>query len=793
MADETLTGANVVISSPAQQFTRTDQFQALFYGKIYIGKIDKDPTKAENQIDVFIEQEDNSLFKVPQPLRTNAAGFPVYNGKIVKFVTTEGHSMALYDSNDVLQNYYNNVLKYDPDQFSGSVGGPDGLKVVGRCSSVDQLRQIVGVPDQWINVASYNEGTHVGGGFFYWVNDLLDTDDGGVFFRVNANGGWRRDLPSVDALNILHFGAISDGKTDAMPAMQRMHAWSTKFSQSIGVAGTYGPGIVLPPGRFAASSMDLGTSEIGAFKLIGPHCFYGVIPRVTLLPINKTTTTPMFAFTARRQEVSGIHWDGAGTVQPFMLNRVTRGSYLRTAQFVATDYGGRVFQAVDTIDTKFDQCYAYRGTKSFLVAGWSNQNPGAWDHSTAIEIANCNFTSNTGEPVILAIRATQCIMRNTWFTNNYCAWDFSQGGWFLDNVTIEGATTAAKCQYAKFEEIYCRYAQGAGLDFNASGYDPSMDDPSIGGAGRIPSWVTNAYDQGRVSINHAGTLFDCGVATEFNWSNQVIDNSATNANTWYNLGYMSMPRLGDSTRIKIVGAANWDSAGGNFDRPGGTAFGSGLATIALEMKAPNVASTSLIEAHWWGEDNSPIMDVRIVHEWQRLTIYVRMRQYAKYGAMFVDTTGTPRWRSGSPFYFRPDMSAVTDDAIAALTNAVTPPCRKSWNKGDYASNGFGMDFDSGDFVLYQKNRVSAYGINYIPMMYNGEKVWIAVNDQTLGEKLPFVSKAQLATLSPATYVARKVLVSDARGTPYGRGTSREAWSDGYQWTWADDLSVVSFT
>lgn len=791
MADETLTGANVVISSPAQQFTRTDQFQALFYGKIYIGKIDKDPTKAENQIDVFIEQEDNSLFKVPQPLRTNAAGFPVYNGKIVKFVTTEGHSMALYDSNDVLQNYYNNVLKYDPDQFSGSVGGPDGLKVVGRCSSVDQLRQIVGVPDQWINVASYNEGTHVGGGFFYWVSDLLDTDDGGVFFRVNANGGWRRDLPSVDALNILHFGAISDGKTDAMPAIQRMHAWSTKFSQSIGVAGTYGPGVVLPPGRFAVSSMDLGTAEIGAFKLIGPHCFFGVIPRVTLLPINKTTTTPAFAFTARRQEVSGIHWDGAGTVQPFMVNRVTRGSYIRTAQFVATDHGGRVFQCIDTIDTKFDQCYAYRGSKAFLWVTWSNGNPGVWDHPTAIEIANCNFTANTGEPVISAIRAGQSIMRNTWFTNNYCAFDFSQGGWFLDNVTIEGATTAAKCQYSKFEEVYCRYAQGAGLDFNASGYDPSMDDPSVGGSGRIPSWVTNAYDQGRVSINHAGSLFDCGLAAEFFWSSNIIDNSATNANTWYKVGEFVLPRLGDACRMRIVGAANWDSAGGTLDRPGGTAFGSGETVIAIEMKQPNAATTTSIEAHWWNEDNGPIMEVRLVHSWQNVGVFVRMRQYAKYGAVFMETSGTPRWRSGTPAYFRPALTAMTDAEIGAVANIVTVPCRKTFNKGDYAGNGFGMDMDSGSFILFQSNRVSDHSAEFMPLTHNGNERYIQMMDRPVAIRYQRVSIAELRNMSPATYVGCSFMVTDARSSPYQRGSSRVAWSEGYQWTWADDLTVVS--
>ncbi|HDX2577743.1 TPA: hypothetical protein RN912_005094, partial [Escherichia coli] len=46
--------------------------------------------------------------------------YPVYNGQIAKFVTVQGHSMAVYDAYGTQQFYFPNVLKYDPDQF-----GPD--------------------------------------------------------------------------------------------------------------------------------------------------------------------------------------------------------------------------------------------------------------------------------------------------------------------------------------------------------------------------------------------------------------------------------------------------------------------------------------------------------------------------------------------------------------------------------------------------------------------------------------------------------------------------------------------
>lgn len=109
--------ANVVVSQPAQLFTLARSFKANANGKIYIGRIDEDPVNPTNQIQVYLESESGSLLPVAQPLIINAGGYPVYNGQIAKFVTVEGHSMAIYNAYGVQEFYYPNVLKYDPDQF----------------------------------------------------------------------------------------------------------------------------------------------------------------------------------------------------------------------------------------------------------------------------------------------------------------------------------------------------------------------------------------------------------------------------------------------------------------------------------------------------------------------------------------------------------------------------------------------------------------------------------------------------------------------------------------------------
>ncbi|MDE1492343.1 phage tailspike protein, partial [Xenorhabdus bovienii] len=48
---------NVVVSMPSQLFTMARSFKAASNGRIYIGKIDTDPTIPENQIQVYMERE----------------------------------------------------------------------------------------------------------------------------------------------------------------------------------------------------------------------------------------------------------------------------------------------------------------------------------------------------------------------------------------------------------------------------------------------------------------------------------------------------------------------------------------------------------------------------------------------------------------------------------------------------------------------------------------------------------------------------------------------------------------
>ncbi|HHN8896154.1 TPA: phage tailspike protein, partial [Escherichia coli] len=195
--------ANIVVSMPSQLFTMARSFKAVANGKIYIGKIDTDPVNTENQIQVYVENEDGSHVPVSQPIVINAAGYPVYNGQIAKFVTEQGHSMAVYDAYGAQQFYFPNVLKYDPDQgiirLKEEIAKDDGEKYIGICPDVSTLRTIEpSFVGQNITVRGYYSDTPGLGGGTFIAFSSSEADDGVNIFVTPGGKRWKRAGSHID-------------------------------------------------------------------------------------------------------------------------------------------------------------------------------------------------------------------------------------------------------------------------------------------------------------------------------------------------------------------------------------------------------------------------------------------------------------------------------------------------------------------------------------------------------------------------------------------------------------------
>lgn len=165
--------ANLVIGMPAQLFTLARSFKANANGKIYIGLPDTDPTNPANQIQVYVENEDGSHVPVPQPIIINAGGYPVLGGQIKKFVTVQNYSMAIYDAYNAQQFYFEDVAKYDPDQFSQSLLNGDGSLVGIKIQPAGaRHRQLNEYADEMPRLTDFLVGDYVTDNLSAWQNVL---------------------------------------------------------------------------------------------------------------------------------------------------------------------------------------------------------------------------------------------------------------------------------------------------------------------------------------------------------------------------------------------------------------------------------------------------------------------------------------------------------------------------------------------------------------------------------------------------------------------------------------------
>lgn len=282
---------NIVVSQPSQLFTLARSFKANADGKIYIGKIDTDPVNPENQIPVYLEREDGTHVQVQQPIVINSAGYPVYNGQIAKFVTVQGHSMAVYDAYGSQQFYFPNVLKYDPDQFSHTVTAwitnnfdglnyekmyPNNLPAGGF--TIERRKQIVLNNDD--------------GNYYQYLGNLPLSIPYGYYPTKNIDGGeW---LNVGDGSNNSYFGMLS--------------AWGEDSDKTDVING------LLLAGRPVVVDSDFSAGQI---KLVSGANIRG------LNKTNKLTLIPPSSLVSGSETANFYHAPGSGDISNVCISNMT--------------------------------------------------------------------------------------------------------------------------------------------------------------------------------------------------------------------------------------------------------------------------------------------------------------------------------------------------------------------------------------------------------------------------------------------------------------------------------------
>lgn len=144
-----------------------------------------------------------------------AAGYPVYNGQIAKFVTVQGHSMAVYDAYGSQQFYFPNVLKYDPDQLGQKITSPGGERYIPGYNTIAEMiaDTTLGVGNKvstggskWEIISNSTPVQLANGLYAKLINELYVDDFGGTGTEkikgVNSyiTAGLSSSYPSVAAL-----------------------------------------------------------------------------------------------------------------------------------------------------------------------------------------------------------------------------------------------------------------------------------------------------------------------------------------------------------------------------------------------------------------------------------------------------------------------------------------------------------------------------------------------------------------------------------------------------------------
>ena len=513
-------------------------------------------------------------------------------------------------------------------------------------NSFAELRTTVpGKNGDYAYLRRYNADSNFrgGGDFTGFIGTTTAVDDGGTI-AVGNGFYWKRVINDPGELNVYHFGAKGDGYANDTEAVKRMLTWTQTYTGNIRDLP-----IRFPGGKFLVSPIDISDTENAFFGLQGDDVELGSLPRTTLISDKSANT--VFKVKARRTSIRGIAWNGQASadittnkgtitaamcsnVQPFFENTCIEGTTVNIYCFRAQNNGGTVIKVLDTLDSKFDQIYTLYTYARVFDVGWSNSPNGKWDHSTAIEMCNCNFQTGYGDATLYMPRMTQGIMRNVWIEHTRNPGDLSDGGWTIDTLNLEDCANPFNLNNARVIMRQINLQSGAKITNDLAG----------------TRWLSTFEYGYRREENH-GTFLTGSMRAGYYSGYKVTNN--TDTDNWYRLGQLYFPSANQQWVMELIGKADATQPTGTAGSPVNVA-GTGKTWINLQR-----LETVWADACHMGQP--AVLDIRYNRVGTTYAVvWVKLRANSGDTMMNLKCTGPTRFDSGSCSLFQQDFSVVTD-------------------------------------------------------------------------------------------------------------------------------------
>ncbi|AXH72158.1 MAG: EPS-depolymerase [Siphoviridae sp. ctdc_1] len=631
-----------------------------------------------------------------------------------------------------------------------------------------------------------------GGGWF--IGRLTaQADDGGYVASSGDAWHWERDK-AIEELTIADFGGVADGITDCQPAFQANYTFMFGPYARARTGGTqqgtggYSPYIRIKynagnyyqtPGQYNKSGVKIanGSADL-AFNPSGYAAAGGISIEGAEIKSGKHVCTwftsdksnnPVFLLNHRRCNFKGLGFNGQQTTavnqynassnptgtnrlvgatmgvwndtasnkQQFIYNECPGGCYLRIQCCSYQNIGGDMFFVKDTLDTKIDQIFGSGNAAPVFTTSWSGQTVGVWDHSTSVEIRNCNF-GTCAAPAIRAPRCTQSLMSNVWAEHGSTPFDLNNGQWDMNMVCIEDCRADMCLWNAKFS--IRTLSTPTGNDFstaapssgNYTGFTTNPDGSAV------TSWA-ESYGQGDYLLMNYGAYFDCPVRVKVGVGCLTGANNQ-DADVWVNLGAFSTSTVtgapnGSSWRVRINGSRYYNTSST------ASMLSDELGGCAVINIGRGTGSTPKIS--WYNEGSGPIREVQYKSQQFNTAIpevWVRIKGRVGEWAAFVEQTGYTRREAGVPAIFTP----------SGTVSATSPGLNIVEGRASFHNQQAGIGF-RGDMIEEVSRIVAATGVTETEPVYTNIVRWEAkmINGQVLATPV-YAFKPLFTTSNPAT-------------------------------------------